>query len=173
MSKMALLFGCVMVTISRSVGQAGEPGKDAPPPKPPRFQAPKEWQPVEPGAVALARFQIKKGDQVATAAVSGLKGDGGGLTANINRWRAIVGLEPLAEKDALATTRPITVDGLSGHSLDLTGPGATGKPPARVLVAVVKQGEQTWYFKLEGPPDLVATQKSAFDEFLKSVRFEK
>jgi hypothetical protein len=79
----------------------------------------------------------------------------------------------LAEKDALATTQPIKVDGLPGHSLDLTGPDATGKPPARILVAVVKREEQTWFFKLQGPSDLVATQKSAFDGFLKSVRFEK
>jgi hypothetical protein len=146
---------------------------EPPPPKSPAFQAPKEWQAVEPGEVTSARFQIGERDRIATMTVTGLKGDGGGLAANISRWRKVVGLEPLAEKDVLTTARPIKVDGISGHSVDLTGPEVTGKPTPRILVAVVKHGNETWFFKLEGPANLVAAQKSAFDGFLKSVRFEK
>jgi hypothetical protein len=173
MSKTALFFACFLATSLGSSSPAEQPGKEPPPPKPPAFQAPKEWQAVEAGFVASARFQIRGGDRIATMTVTGLKGDGGGLATNINRWRTIVGLEPLPEKDALTTAQPIKVDGIPGHSLDLTGPDVTGKPTARILVAVVKQGNQTWFFKLEGPSNLVAAEKSAFDAFLKSVRFEK
>jgi hypothetical protein len=147
--------------------------KEPPPPKPPAFRAPKGWQAVQPGAFTSARFQIGDGDRTATVTVTGLKGDGGGLAANINRWRGAVGLESLAEKEALAIAKPVEVDGIRGHTVDLTGPEVTGKPTTRILVAVVRHGDQTWFFMLRGPSDLVAAQKSAFEEFVKSVRFEK
>jgi hypothetical protein len=130
--------------------------KGPPPPKPPTFQAPEEWQVVGAGPVSSARFQIGGGDRVATLTVSGLKGDGGGLAANISRWRAVVGLEALAEKDALTTAQPIKVGGVAGHSVDLTGPDVPGQPARRILVAVVRHGKHTWFVKVEGPSDLVA-----------------
>jgi uncharacterized protein (TIGR03067 family) len=37
----------------------------------------------------------------------------------------------------------------------------------------VTRGRLTWYFKLDGPSDLVAAQKPAFDGFLRSVRFDR
>jgi hypothetical protein len=147
--------------------------KGPPPPKPPTFQAPEGWRAVGAGPVSSARFQIGGGERVATLTVSGLKGDGGGLAANISRWRAVVGLEALAEKDTLTAAQPIKVGGVAGHSVDLTGPDVPGQPARRVLVAVVQHGKHTWFFKVEGPSDLVAGQRSAFDRFLQSVRFEK
>jgi hypothetical protein len=143
------------------------------PPKPPTFQVPKGWRAVEPAPLCLARFQIGEGEQIATMTVVGLTGDGGGLVANVNRWRAQLGLEALAEKDALKFVQAIKVDGISGHTVDMTGPETLGKTTPRILAVMVKQGEQTWFFKLMGPASLIGEQKSAFEGFLKSVRFEK
>lgn len=173
MSKTSFFFACFLATVPGSAARSQDPENGSPPPKPPTFRAPEGWQSVEAGLIASARFRIGDDDRAGSVTVTGLKGDGGGLAANVNRWRAQVGLEPVAEKHALAAAQPVKVGGTAGHYLDLTGPEVTGRPTPRILAAVVKQGDHTWYFKLEGPSGLVAAQKSAFEGFLKSVRFEK
>jgi hypothetical protein len=173
MSNTSFFFVCILATMLGSAARAKDPEKGSPAAKPPTFQVPKGWKSIDAGLISAARFRFGEGDRIGSMTVTGLKGDGGGLAANINRWRAQVGLESLAEKDALATAKPIKVDGISGHSLDLTGPEVTGKKTPRILVVVVKRGDRTWFFKLEGSSSLVASQNSAFDRFLKSVRFQK
>jgi hypothetical protein len=173
MSKLSFPLAYLLAATLVFAAPAEDPEKGSPAPKPPSFQAPKGWQVVEAGPVSSARFQIGEGDRIASMTVTGLTRDGGGLAANINRWRAQVGLESLAEQDALKSLRPIKVDSISGHTLDLTGPDVVGKATPRILAAVVKRGDHTWYFKLTGPTSLVGEQKSAFEGFLKSVRFEK
>ena len=37
---------------------------------------------------------------------------------------------------------------------------------------ILPRGEQTWFFTIKGPADLVEKQKSAFEAFVKSVRFD-
>ena len=49
---------------------------------------------------------------------------------------------------------------------------AARKPrPARMLAAIVPQGQALWFFKLQGPPEPVATLEPDFRTLLKSVRF--
>jgi hypothetical protein len=172
-SKALFLFAGLLVATSVPAVCGDEPKKDAPPPKPPAFEVPKGWQEVEAGPLVSARFQIKEKDRLATVQVLALPGDGGGLAANVNRWRAQVGLDALAEKDALKSLTSVKVDGIAGHSLDLTGSDAPDKATMRIRVVIVTSGDQTWYFKLMGPASLVADQVSAFDGFIKSVRFGK
>ena len=43
--------------------------------------------------------------------------------------------------------------------------------PERMLAAIVRQSEQTWFFKLSGEPDRVAERADAFREFVQSLRF--
>jgi hypothetical protein len=138
----------------------------------PAFKAPKGWHAVEEGGFAAARFQVGDGDRTASATVMALPGEGGGLVANVNRWRAQIGLDALDEQAVTKAVRPIKVDGLPGHGVDLTGPRTDGKASQRILAAVVKQGDRVWFFKLMGPADLVAEQKQAFDQFVESVRFD-
>ena len=44
--------------------------------------------------------------------------------------------------------------------------------PARMLVAMLPQETKVWFFKLVGPVDEVAELKSAFTDFIDTVRFE-
>ena len=61
----------------------------------PNWQVPAGWQEVSGGQFLIAKF-ILTGDNGATAAVnvSTSTGDGGGLAANVNRWRGQLGLQP-------------------------------------------------------------------------------
>ena len=43
--------------------------------------------------------------------------------------------------------------------------------PARMLVAMVEDGKQTWFFKLLGPIDAVAKHEQEFNAFVRSLKF--
>jgi hypothetical protein len=170
MTKTSLGLACLLSAAVAASARGQE--KDAP--KPPAFRAPKGWQAAEkPSSFLLAQFTIAKGEQTATVMVAGLPGEGGGVVANVNRWRVQVGLKALEERELLKSVQATKVDGVDGHAVDLTGPDTSDKPAQRTVGAIVKHGGQTWFFKLMGPADLVGEQKSAFEEFLKSVRFDK
>jgi hypothetical protein len=152
-------------------GRAGDEGGPPSPPKPPAFKVPKGWHREKADPITSARFRAGEGDKAAAVTVTALRGDGGGLTANVNRWRAQVGLGRLTDAEARKAVRPVKVGGADGYAFDVTGPDAPGKPGQRVVAAFVRHGGDTWYFKLAGPAGTVGGQKAAFEEFLKSVRF--
>lgn len=173
MSKLSfsLVNVLLLILVFSSPGQSGE--KETRPARPLTFQVPKDWKTLDAGPLSLARFQVGQGDRIASINVTGLAGDGGGLAANINRWRTKVRLETVDESEALKSLQPFKIDGVAGHLLDLTGPRALGKPAERIVVAIVKKNDRLWFFNMNGPATLVGDQKAVFDEFLKSVQFEK
>jgi hypothetical protein len=134
----------------------------------PTFTAPPGWKqearPTTPFAVA--EFTIEDGDRRAIVTVSLAGGD---PLANVARWRTQLHLPQVGEEELRKDVRPIEVDGIAGEYADLVGPEAAGRQ--RILGVIVPRGGQTWFFKMRGPADLVERQKSAFEAFLKSVRF--
>jgi hypothetical protein len=171
MSKNLLPLACFLAGTLPSVASAQDAESKAQTPKPPAFQVPKDWLPVKKNMFEAARFQVEKGDRIAAVTVTALPPNPD-LVANVNRWRLQLGLEPVAEKDALAALKPIKVDGVAGHFLDLTGPDK-GDKTQRIQVVMVQQGQNTWFFKLMGPASLVGEQAPTFEAFIQSVRFEK
>jgi hypothetical protein len=131
------------------------------------YQTPPGWkeQPARDG-ISLAIFQILEGDRKALVTISTA---GGSATANVNRWRAQVGLEPVSEEQIQKDIRPIDVSGSQGQYADLTGPESAGG--SRILAVMVPREGITWFFKMRGPADIVGRQKSAFETFVRSVRF--
>jgi hypothetical protein len=134
----------------------------------PEYTAPPDWtkaaRPTTPFAVA--EFTIARDNERALVTISLAGGD---ALANIMRWRNQVGLPPASEDEVKKEVRPITVDDTPGQFVDLVGPESAGRQ--RILGVVVPRGGQSWFFKMRGPADLVDSQKSAFETFLKSVRF--
>jgi hypothetical protein len=168
----ACVLAAALAGVFLPSARAEEPKKETKP-KPPTFKAPKGWEVLDAGEFATARFRVGEGETAVTMTLTGLNGDGGGLVANVNRWRAQVGLKELAEKDSLQALESIKVDGLAGHILDVTGPDVTGKITQRVVAVAVPRGEHTWFVRMSGPAVDIGEQKKVFDEFVKSIRFEK
>jgi hypothetical protein len=136
-----------------------------------RYDKPEGWkEKADPKRIRVAVFEIADG--AAEAGVSAFSGPAGGLLANVNRWRDQLHLEPIDEKQAGKDVRPLEVAGTPGHYVDLTGPAAGGQTPQRMLGVILPRGEQTWFLTLKGPADVVEKQKSTFEAFVKSVRFE-
>ena len=149
---------------------AETPAAPAPPAAPagqPVWDIPADWHAIEPGPMLLAKFQIGNDTTKANVNISQLTGDGGGLAANITRWRAQIGLNPL---DETALSQSVTSVG-AANVVDFTGTeNATGKP-TRLVAAVVPQNGQTWFYKLMGDETIVAQQKDAFLKFVQTAKY--
>lgn len=143
-----------------------------PAPKPPTFKAPDGWTAVEPPKTAVvipvaARFKAGAADDQVTVIMMAA---GGGLTANVNRWRGQLKLEALDEAGVKEALKPVKVGGAAGHLLDVTG---TEKPARRIAAVVVEHGGDTWFIKMDGSAAAVEKQRKAFDAFLASIAFPK
>jgi hypothetical protein len=133
-----------------------------------KFDLPGGWAEGPPKQFALKSFVVGSGQRTATVTVSPLGGPAGGVGLNVNRWRGQVGLPPQGEAELLTEARQVPVAGAKGLLYDFTSPA--GQPPRRI-VGVIRPAEgQTWFFKMDGPPDLVGEQLAAFESFLKSLQ---
>jgi hypothetical protein len=111
----------------------------------------------------------KTGELIVSRFRTGAFGSG---VANINRWRQQVGLGPISNESEV-TPEKTTVGGVEAKVYDFTGPaGPDGNPPKRTRVAMVDTPSgDAWFFRLNGPSDLVEGQRGAFDSVLQSVKF--
>lgn len=136
------------------------------------YDQPAGWQEVPPSSsIIAAAFKVVEGGQTVDVTVTPLSGTAGGLLANVNRWRGQIGAEPVTEAQLARDVSRLEVGGTAAEYVDITGPAAEGKPAQRMLVVLLPRDGSTWFFKLWGPAELVARQKSAFEAFVKSVRF--
>lgn len=134
----------------------------------PNWQAPAGWQSVSAGQFLVAKFMIN-GDNGTTADVnvSTSAGDGGGLAANVNRWRGQLGLPPVEE----IATMTFAVPGGQAQLVDINGTNSQSGQAAEIVGIVVMQPGQTWFYKLMGDPKVVAAQKDVFTQFVRGVKY--
>ena len=149
-----------------------------------RWTAPAGWkaEAARPMRAATYTLPLAAGDQgIAECVVNFFgPGQGGGVDANIERWRAQVqGTDgkPAAAKIDKRTGRavPITVIDSSGTYTGMGGPMAAGKPVSgyRLLGAIVEGPGGSVFFKLTGPAKTVAAQQKNFEQLLASIQIDK
>jgi len=137
----------------------------------PTWTVPAGWQPGELAQFLVARFVIAGGgDASAAVNVSQLAGDGGGLAANVNRWRKQLGQAPVADAD-VASLPTIDAAGVKAVLADITGTDARSGKPARLVGVVLPLNGQTWFYKLMGDAAVVGAQKDAFIQFVQSAKY--
>ena len=92
----------------------------------------------------------------------------------LNMWRGQVQLSPLTDADMASQFSEIPVGDATGRLFELasTEPVLGGKNKARILVAMLRKTDTTWFFKFAGEDSLVAGRRASFLEFLKGVSFE-
>jgi hypothetical protein len=140
----------------------------------PQWSVPAGWQEGRASSMRRATFLVNGADgQGAEIVVSVFPGDVGGLVANINRWRGQIGLGPVAPDEIAGMTSDLDVNGTKATVVDFKADSAPqGKTqPARMIVVTVPHAGSSWFFKMTGDAPLVDTQKDAFLQFVKSVRF--
>jgi hypothetical protein len=138
-----------------------------------QWKLPMDWETAPAGQMRLASFRVKGADvNKADISIIPLPGKAGNDLDNVNRWRGQIGLVPVDEAEFAKLGEPVTITGQAGQLYDLAGqaPGSTEK--RRILAAILRQEDTAWFFKMTGEDELVAKQKPAFVEFLKSLSFE-
>lgn len=103
--------------------------------------------------------------------VSMSAGNGGGLAANVNRWRQQLGLSAASETDINAQAAHIDVTGGKATVVDMSGTDARTEKPTRLIGVIVPQAGQTWFYKLMGDSNTVEAQREAFITFVQSARY--
>jgi hypothetical protein len=133
------------------------------------WTAPAAWK-VKPGSSMRKGSYIigAEGGPVADLAITAFPGDVGGDLANVNRWLGQLGRPPITDAELAATVIPFPAAAMAMKIVDL--PGGTAEAPLRMLGAIVPLSGATWFFKLTGPDGVVAPEKAAFLEFLKTVK---
>jgi hypothetical protein len=133
---------------------------------------PSDWQALPPSQFLLAEFAVT-GTNGATADVNvaEMGGEGGGLLANVNRWRGQIGLPQISETDLQPLATPIDSPNGKIQIVDFTGTDPKTGKPARLVGAIVPQNGQTWFYKLMGDESIVAQQKDAFIKFIQSANY--
>jgi hypothetical protein len=144
----------------------GHPGGGAPKPRL-SYTTPDGWKEGKQTQFSLAAFRAGEGSDVADVTVTALDGPAGGLLTNVNRWRGQIGLNDWTEDQFSKESVTLMAGGAPAAYVDL-GPGMGGK---HILAVVLSRDGQTWFFKMGGSAEAVGRQKSAFEAFVKSVRF--
>ena len=102
-----------------------------------------------------------------------LPGAGGGLDANVNRWRNQMGAEPLSSEEIAALPKKplfgqeatfIQVDGNFGGM-----GGGAAKENYRLLGLILSSDVGAVFVKMTGPKELVEANTAGFDQFTSSL----
>lgn len=135
----------------------------------PKWEVPQGWQKQTPGRMQAARFTAAgPNNAAAEVTFSTLGGTGGGLLANVNRWRKQLALPPLDEAGLAKATASLDMKSGTGTVVDMTAENKQN----RIVAAVVPHGDATWFFRLSGPDAAVEAQKAAFLRFVQTAHAE-
>ncbi len=153
---------------SAAAGPTTTPRKTAASDSP--FKLPPGWTPAKKDGFSAFAAEVTDGELSARITVSGLRGDGGGLEANINRWRRQVGLPSQKEAEIKTSLTSMSVGGRPGQYIELFG-SADQSPRKAILGALVSGNDETWFIKFTGPAELATREMPNFKAFLKGLTF--
>ena len=139
----------------------------------PEWQVPAGWKEIDGGQFLVAKFIIGGDNSQGAVNVSMSAGDGGGLSANVNRWRGQLGLKELSQAEVDKLVSSVDIDGGKAMLVDLSGTDMKSGGNTRLIAAIVPKGQQTWFYKLMGPTPLVEQQKDAFTKFVQGAKYGK
>ncbi len=125
-------------------------------------EPPEHWRLAASAGPEKQRYLIRDQNGTATVTLTVLAGDGGGLLANVNRWRKQLNLDPATE-DQLKTLVPAVSFGESSARLmEANGTDFRDGTPALTLGLVAGDATLTWFYKLMGDPEIVRREREAF-----------
>jgi hypothetical protein len=134
------------------------------------FDVPGEWVRQPQRGISVASFEIVDGKKRAEVTLTPLGAGGGGVVANVKRWREQqLGLPPATEADMMKDVASIRAAGKDAPYVDLANPKSP-LPNNRILAVIIPQGGTTWFVKMTGSDELVGRQKANFEAFVRSFK---
>ena len=138
----------------------------------PKWDVPSGWKEVPGGQFLVAKFLVTgAADAQANINVSMSPGDGGGMLANLNRWRTQLGLGPVADADLAKEIQALDLPGGKASVAEIAGKDPKNAQDARLLAVIVPRSGETWFYKLMGNAQLVQQEKDGFLKFVQSVKY--
>jgi hypothetical protein len=138
-----------------------------------QYTLPPGWQEKPLTPMRLASFKAVAPNRKETdVSVVSLPGIAGGDLANVNRWRGQVNLGPIDEDTLAKTAEHVKVNGHDYLVVDLVSDARMGeqKEKQRILAAILDESDRSWFIKMTGEDAAVESQKSAFTDFLRSLK---
>jgi hypothetical protein len=93
-----------------------------------------------------------------------------GISANINRWRGQLGLQPASEDELKAAAQAYQVNGQSAHLVRLVA-SEEASPRRAITAVVVPHDGVNWIFALKADAAVADQQQANFEKFVGSVKF--
>lgn len=140
------------------------------------FQVPEGWVEIPPTSMRLINLRFGASGE-GEAYLTFLSDGGGGVAANVNRWRSQMGLEPLSEAEiaALPTKplfgRPATFVDFEGTYSGMADPAP--KPDYRLMGVLLEHGGQGIFVKVVGPKADMAGQEANLDLLLSTIHLNQ
>jgi hypothetical protein len=125
---------------------------------------PAGWQEIEGKQGRVATLSVSNTDESGEISITVFPGDVGGMAANVNRWRAQLGLSTLSSEAAVESLKHI--DGMSGVWKLLQIHNGTNA----MLAGACERTGQTWFVKFTGSPSLTEAHFHHFVEFLAKIQ---
>jgi hypothetical protein len=137
------------------------------------WTAPTGWkQTPDPSGIASAMYSVDTPHGPVRVTATSLVGDGGGILANINRWRTQMGLETLSSLKA----QPQVDIGVPGVIVvDLSDAGGERRMVAAVApdsMGSARSSDLTWFFKMSGSAKSVGMQLESFKAMVRAALIE-
>ena len=137
-----------------------------------QWTLPAGWHEAPLGAMRVGSFSVPgNGGKTADVSIVPLGGQGGNDLDNVNRWRGQVGLGPVSADELTKLAQPVVAAGQPAQLYELAGENPGSGEKSRMLAVIQRREDTSWFFKMTGDDNLVAQQKPAFVEFLKSLSF--
>ncbi|HNR34561.1 MAG TPA: hypothetical protein PKO36_05240 [Candidatus Hydrogenedentes bacterium] len=155
--------------------QTRQPGMDHGESRPePQFEwaAPDAWKPKAGSSMRLANFSIGDGNEAECYATL-LHGTGGGIEANVNRWRSQMGQPPLTAEEIAALPK-VNVLGKASPFVEVSGAytdmAGVEHGNALMYALIVELDGETLFVKMTGPENLLRAEKDHFTAFCQSLK---
>ncbi len=137
------------------------------------FETPPGWQQIAPSEFRDPNFVIGMNGEI-ECYVSVLRGTGGGLQTNANRWRGQMGRAPFTDEEFAQQPRARVLGSeavIVDFSGDFSGMGGETKPGYRLVGALIQTPESAIFIKMTGPDAAVESEKDNFALFAQSLAF--
>jgi hypothetical protein len=93
------------------------------------------------------------------------------LEANVNRWRGQLGQPAWTPAELSQNAKEIQIQGGTASFVEMREAEGRSARTVALAAAVVKHGNEVWFYKLMGDSQVVDGQKDAFLNFVKGVAY--
>ncbi len=154
---------------------AGVPGMSGAPKTVFAWTTPEGWEEVQGSSSRDGSWRVA-GEPQTDCSLSKLKGDGGGMVANVNRWLGQMGVGKLDAKGVaqLPRLKLLGKDAVYVSTPGRYGGGMGSKPieEARMLGLILELPGTAVFLKFVGPTKVVEAQQGNFEKLAASIRID-